>query len=88
MQKLIWTHYTRLEDAGSSEPDPVHFNLCVLMVLTVDHSSYEISLIYKSSSPREMTRAIESLECPLGMEILVGGPRSSSSSGSESWGGF
>ena len=45
------------------------------------------SLIYKSSSPGEMTRAIESSECPLGMEISFGSPRSLSLSGSELWGG-
>ena len=44
--------------------------------------------IYKSSSPGEMMKAIESLECPLGTEMLAGGPRSSSSLGSESWGRF
>ena len=33
-------------------------------------------------------RVMESSECPLGMEMSVMGPSSSSSLGSESWGGF
>ena len=45
-------------------------------------------IVHKSSSPGEMMRVIESLECPPGTEMSVTSPRSLSSSGSESWGGF
>ena len=45
-------------------------------------------VIHRSSSPGETMRAIESSECPLGTEMSVIGPRSSSSSGLELWGGF
>ena len=84
MQKSIKTHYARLGMRGQTNPIPsilTHFSYTALQVLSFLNG-------YKSSSPRGMMRVMESSECPPGIERSVMGPSSSSSSGSESWGGF
>ena len=78
-----WNKLLEVRDAGSSELNPICSNPGITR-----GTNTTLHYIYKSSSPGETTRAMESLECPLGMEISAGSPRSSSSSGSKSWGGF
>ena len=69
-------------DAGSNEPDLIYFNPEVARAANIT-----IYYIHKSSSPGG-PRELQSHQCPPGTEISVGGPRSSSSLRSKSWGGF
>ena len=68
MQK-IKTGPVRLGMWVQANPIPLASTHVSLMVVIVDRSSYKWH-IYKSSSPGERTRAIESSECPPGMENI------------------